>query len=122
MKVLVADGDIDNRNLLVELLQGRGYLTSGADDAVEAKKQLRGHDIDLVILDACLPRVKRTEGLGEAIRANRAPTILLTGMGSDADTELAEYLGVAACMTKPLELDVLMEQIVRMTETPGAMR
>ena len=122
VRVLVADGDIDNRSLLVDLLQGRGYLTSEADDAAEAEEQLREPDIDLVILDAALLRLSPADGLKETIRANRTPMILLTGMGCDAGADLVESFGVSACLTKPLNLDVLMERIARVMETPGAMR
>gem|GEM_PF-4233606 len=122
MRILVADGDIDNRNLLVEFLQGRGYLTSEADDTAEAKKQLGEPDIDLVILDAALPRLSAANGLDKAICVNRIPMILLTGMGCDGGADLVESYDVAARLAKPLNLDILMEQIVRVTETPGAMR
>ncbi len=110
--ILVVDDDVDLREVLKEIFQGRGYRALSASDGVEAAALLAGHRIDLVVLDIRMPR---QDGLG-VLRHIREqdpalPVIVVTGMATEDELREAAELGIRACLHKPFELKRLLAEI-----------
>ena len=87
--ILVAEDEPSVRELLVEVLSRVGYTVLAAEDGVEAAQLFAAHDreIDLVLLDAVMPRLGGPGAL-ERIRSLRpdVPALLSTGYTADGDT------------------------------------
>ena len=75
-KVLVVDDDRALNHVLVELLQGAGYLAAGVTDGLTASKRLAREKFDAVLLDIGLPKMSGLDVL-ERIRTKKWPTKVL---------------------------------------------
>lgn len=110
--ILVVDDDVDLREVLKEIFQGRGYRALGASDGVEATALLAGHRIDLVVLDIRMPRQDGLALLRHIRERNPAlPVIVVTGMATEDELREAAELGIRACLHKPFELKRLLAEI-----------
>ena len=116
--VLIVEDDPDTREMLTTLLTTEGFYAVGAEDGLEALHLLRSvrhraPDVPcLVLLDLKMPRLGGNEfrraQLGDPIVAN-VPIAVISG-AVDAH-ERAETLGAVATLTKPIDLDVLLDVV-----------
>ena len=118
--VLIVEDDPDAREMIATLLTTQGFYAVGAEDGLEALHLLRTvrHRAPqvpcLVLLDLTMPRLGgdefRRAQLNDPILAG-IPIAVMSG-ATDA-TERAETLGAVATLTKPLDLDVLVDVVRR---------
>lgn len=112
--ILLAEDDLEIRDIVQELLEEKGY------DVIPARTGRQALDFlsldprsppDLVILDLMMPIVTGWQVL-EAIQHDPAlakiPVVILTAASQDRPT------GAAAFLRKPFRIDVLMETIERL--------
>lgn len=87
--VLIVDDSAEVRALLAKILELDGYDTIEAEDGREALQLLAETDIDLVLLDAMMPKVNGWETLN-AIRESKStalvPVVLCTAREIDPGT------------------------------------
>jgi two-component system NtrC family response regulator len=112
-RILIADDEASQRELLAGFLQRLDYDVLEAEDGVGALDAVRQGGVDLVLLDQRMPRL----GGAEAIRALREvqpdlDIVVITAFGSVAEAVEALKLGAGDYLTKPLDLDRL-EIVVR---------
>jgi two-component system response regulator CpxR len=118
--ILLAEDDLDIRDILQELLEEKGY------DVVPARTGRQALDFlsmdprsppDIVILDLMMPIVTGWQVL-EAIQHDPAlakiPVVVLTAASQDRPT------GAAAFLRKPFRLDALLEVIQGLREKKSA--
>lgn len=118
--VLIVEDDRDTREMLASWLAREGFYAVGAEDGLEALHLLRTvrHRAPnapcLVLLDLKMPRLGGNEfrraQLGDPIVA-AVPVAVMSG-ASDAE-QRAQTLGAVATITKPLDLDTLLEVVRR---------
>ena len=74
-RILIADDNTGQRDVLVEMLQGLGHQCVGAEDGLKAKAALEKEDYDLLVTDLRMPGL---DGLGllEAVRKMDRKTVL----------------------------------------------
>ena len=118
--VLIVEDDPDTREMIATLLTTQGFYAVGAEDGLEALHLLRTvrHRAPsapcLVLLDLTMPRLSghefRRAQLNDPILAG-IPIAVMSG-AIDA-TEWAVTLGAVATLTKPIDLDVLVEVVRR---------
>jgi CheY-like chemotaxis protein len=118
--VLVVEDDADTREMLTTLLTTQGFYAVGAEDGLEALHLLRSvlhrspQTPCLVLLDLAMPRLSGNEfrraQLNDPIVAG-VPIAVMSG-AIDA-TERGETLGAVATLTKPIDLDVLIDVVRR---------
>jgi signal transduction histidine kinase/ActR/RegA family two-component response regulator len=112
--VLVADDDAVNRHLLARLLLELGFDVRTAADGRQALELLRGSATDLLITDLVMPYVDGIE-LTQVLHgaADRKPPLILAVSASASDYSSQEALraGCDAFLSKPLELDLLLNRI-----------
>lgn len=116
--VLIVEDDPDTREMLTALLTTEGFYAVGAEDGLEGLHLLRtvkrrAPDVPcLVLLDLKMPRLGgdefRRAQLGDPIVAS-VPIAVMSG-AIDA-REHAETLGAVATLTKPIDLDVLLDVV-----------
>lgn len=108
-------------NFLRISLEAVGANFEGAVTASGGLALCESSQPDLVVLDLGLPdregfniipRLKRLD------RNGRVPVIVLTVRNTPEDRERAEYLGASAYITKPFEMDVLLDVIYEQLSLP----
>ena len=118
--VLIVEDDPETREMLKALLATEGIYAVAAEDGLEALHLLRAvrHRAPdtpcLVLLDLEMPRLGghefRRAQLGDPTVAN-VPVAVISG-ATDLQ-ERAEAMGAVATLTKPLDIDALMEVVKR---------
>lgn len=113
--VLLVEDDSGIREMLVDCLTDAGYHTVEAANGLAALELLRGGlDPRLILLDLVMPLMNGQEFLSAwraSAPADTPPVIVLTA--DQREHEHAAQLGVAAVITKPMELENLLAMVDR---------
>jgi nitrogen regulation protein NR(I) len=122
-KILVVD---DERNVLrafEEILESRGHEVLAARGAEDAMRRLADTDIELVILDICLPGMNGLDALDQ-IRGVQPglPVIVMTGQGTTDTAIEATKRGAFDYLLKPFEPAEMLSTIVKALEAGRLMK
>lgn len=124
--VVIVDDEKDFCELLARALQLRnGELeVHQAHTGLEGLETIRRLKPDLVVLDIKMPRMNGYEVLN-SMRADKrlkeVPVMMLTSLtegGVKSDEAWAQSLEVQAFVTKPLELEVIVQKIETLLKIP----
>ena len=123
MKILIADDDHKSRSILRKILTKVGYTVFQASNGVEALENVKENSPDIIISDVMMPIMDGFE-LCRKIKADerfkRIPFLFHTAIYLDRkDEELAMALGGERFITKPIEIDQLLEIIRQVLEDKG---
>jgi DNA-binding response OmpR family regulator len=111
MKILIADDDLELRELLSFALRHAGYLVIQAADGAEALRCFDQEQPDLVILDVNMPQLNGFE-VCRRIRAEATtPIMLLTVRSSEEDQVQGLDLGADDYLTKPFSPRTLLARV-----------
>ncbi|MFH8258742.1 response regulator transcription factor [Streptomyces roseolus] len=114
LRVLVVEANTRDATLLLQGLNGQGYVTQSARNGAQALRLHR--DADLVLLDLDLPDLDGLE-VCRGIRAvSETPIITVTARDSELDRVLGLRAGADDCLVKPYgfrELLARMEAVMR---------
>jgi len=120
--ILIVDDDPDFVEATRVVLEGAGYAVQSASNGKEGLARLKKGGVDLLVLDVMM--TDDTEGFhtAEEIRGNPAtakvPIVMLTGISQKTgfafspETD-AEYLPVNVFLEKPVDPDVLLDEIAK---------
>jgi DNA-binding NtrC family response regulator len=112
-KILIADDEPSNRNILREELTDRGYMVEIAKDGSEALTKVRGLRPDLVILDFMMPDLSGLDVLKELRkRDDDTPVVMITAYGTVNRAVEAMKAGAYDFITRPFDPDHI-EIVVR---------
>jgi CheY-like chemotaxis protein len=120
VRILLVEDNPENRDMLSRRLTRRGYQMQFAMDGAEAVRMTQAELPDLVLMDLSLPVMDGWEATRrlKADPATRAiPVIALTAHAMVGDRERAIAAGADDYDTKPVDLERLLEKIVRLA--PG---
>ncbi|MFC4064493.1 response regulator transcription factor [Actinoplanes subglobosus] len=112
--VLVVDDDEDVRDLVTFKLQMAGYRTVTAADGCTALTLISEAHPDLVVLDVAMPGM---DGLSVCYRMHadpataEIPVIMLSGMASETDIDLAFVSGAEEYLPKPVNTGELVRRV-----------
>ena len=122
MHVLIVDDDPSVRGILrLGLL---GHDVSEAADGLEALATLEAEVIDVVLLDLMMPHLDGFDVLS-AVRARHGEgvvVLVLTGRAAEDDHIAAFRLGADGYLTKPFDIDAILEQVEAAAERDVATR
>jgi two-component system cell cycle response regulator DivK len=113
--VLIADDDVDTRDLYGFYLKQNGYRIAAAADGEEALKKAAKLQPDLVVMDLAMPKVngeQATRILKSDPKTKQIPVVLLTGYA----VEGANTVRRSNCdgfLIKPCEPESLLSEIRR---------
>jgi two-component system cell cycle response regulator DivK len=116
-KVLVAEDNAVNRELLRELLEVRGYDVTEACDGEEALDMLAKSRPDILLLDIGMPKL---DGFGvmRYIRVNaelaNLPVLAITAYAMRGDREGVIKAGFDGYLSKPINATMLAEEMDRL--------
>jgi two-component system, chemotaxis family, chemotaxis protein CheY len=118
--VLIVEDDPETREMLTLMLATEGFHAVGAEDGLEALHLLRtvrhrAPEVPcLVLLDLKMPRLGggefRRAQLGDPTVAS-VPVAVMSGAIDAA--QRAQALGAVATLTKPIDMDVLLQVVKR---------
>ena len=110
-RILVVDGDADQRELLARRFQRYGFAVETARDGVEALRRIDSGHPDLVMLEVLLPGMNGLEVLERLRRQwSRAelPVILATALETTNDVIEGLERGANDYVTKPFDFPVVI--------------
>ncbi|BBL77133.1 histidine kinase N-terminal 7TM domain-containing protein [Methylomagnum ishizawai] len=114
--ILLVEDNIINREVLVELLDGRGLRVRSAENGLQALRAVAARKPDAVLMDCQMPVMDGYEAC-RALRANPAyrdlPIIALTANALDSDRERCLAAGMNAYLVKPVDLEALLRALVQ---------
>lgn len=112
-KVLVADDDIVNRQVLAELLKPE-HTVLLAKNGEQALERAARHQPDLILLDVVMPDIDGYEVLrrlrGDALTAH-IPVIFISGLAGPEDEANGLKMGAADYISKPFNETVVMARV-----------
>ncbi|HAT71711.1 MAG TPA: hypothetical protein DCS63_02715 [Elusimicrobia bacterium] len=115
IKILVADDNEQITESLSKLL--KDYDVTLAHDGKSALDIAASWKPDLVLLDVAMPVMSGIEVLGKLMAMPRRPlVIMLTGDESVETVSKAMGIGVFSYITKPLDADLLLDQVRKAAE------
>jgi CheY-like chemotaxis protein len=119
-RILVVDDEPTICELIADTLRESGYRVDSAPNGADALELMLHFVPQVIVLDLMMPRLD-ANGFLERMRLNprfaSIPILIVTA--SYAAYEAAERLGARACLTKPFELDELVDTIGRLLDEPG---
>jgi CheY-like chemotaxis protein len=118
--VLIVEDDPDTREMLTTLLTTQGFYAVGAEDGLEALHLLRTvrHRAPqtpcLILLDLTMPRLGGHEFRRAQLSDPSVSGVPVAVMSGAVDAvQRAETLGAVAALTKPIDLEVLLDVVRR---------
>lgn len=117
LSILVVDDDVATCELLTLFLGMYGAAVSVAFSAEEGLKAFNQVQPDLLISDVCMPNItghtliKRIRAL-EASTGKQTPAIALSALASKKDQLNSLEVGFQRHVTKPVEPDILLAEIL----------
>ena len=118
-RVLVVDDEPTICELIAETLRESGYRVDTASNGAEALEVMRGRVPNAIVLDVMMPRLN-AYGFVARLRVTPGfasiPILIVTA--SYGAYEAAERLGAHACLTKPFELDALVDMVGQLVGEP----
>jgi len=118
LEVLAVDDDEDTTALLRYLLEMNGAKVTTANSGSEALDLARAEHFDVVLSDISMPSM---DGFEFVRRLRALPgkedirVVALTGFGRKEDVEQAENEGFVAHLTKPFDVEALLQFLSRLS-------
>ncbi|HWY54814.1 MAG TPA: response regulator [Terriglobales bacterium] len=117
MKILVAEDNAVNRELLRELLEMRGHAVIEACNGEEALRVLEESRPDILLLDLGMP-VLDGYGTVRRVRANPGfatlPVLAVTAYAMQGDKERILRSGFDGYLSKPINPTLLFQELERL--------
>jgi PAS domain S-box-containing protein len=126
VRVLVAEDNVFNQQVVQHLLQRRGHTVRVANDGHEALAALKQESFNLLLLDLHMPgldgfRVIEAIRLGERDTGGHLPVIALTARAMKGERDRCLRAGMDDYLSKPIRAADLLQAIERVTAaTPAA--
>jgi two-component system, cell cycle response regulator DivK len=116
MRILIAEDNPDNREMLSRRLRRRGYDIVLAQDGAEAVQAAQAQAPDVILMDVSMPVMSGLEA-ARALRALPAtqaiPIIALTAHAMPSDRQACIEAGCNSFATKPIDFPALIDLIER---------
>jgi DNA-binding NtrC family response regulator len=118
IKLLICDDEVKFLDSIAERLELRGFDVTRATSGNEAVEAARAGGFDLAILDLKMPGMNGIEVLEILKKEHKyLEVIILTGHGSIDSAVESTKLGAFGYLSKPYDLDDLLESLKNAYET-----
>jgi CheY-like chemotaxis protein len=116
-KILIAEDNAVNRELLRELLEARGYTVDEACDGQEALHMIEQKRPDLLLLDIGMPILDGyavIRKIRENPRSATLPVVAVTAYAMQSDREKVLASQFDGYLSKPVDARLLAEELNRL--------
>ena len=110
-RILLVDDEVAIQRAVAPLLRSRGYEVEVVGTGLEAVNALADRAPDLIVLDLGLPDLEGTEVCRRIRKQSKAPIVILSARGEEADKVAALDLGADDYVTKPFGPEELLARI-----------
>lgn len=111
IKILIADDEINIREVVKEYGKVNGYEVLEAEDGQKAIDMVDEYKFDLIILDIMMPKLDGYTACRQIKAKQDIPVIMLSARQEEADKLFGFELGIDDYMTKPFSPKELMARI-----------
>ena len=111
MNILIAEDEMDLRNLLKLHIEQEGYSVFAAKNGFEALEVIQKETVSLAILDVMMPRLDGFNLLRKIRETSTLPVIFLTARSDDMDKILGLGIGADDYLVKPFSMAELLARI-----------
>ena len=114
--ILYVEDNYDNRVLIRRVLESEGYQMCEASTASDAFEQIEKYRPDLILMDINMPEMDGytlTSKIKETPEYKKIPVIAVTANVMRGDKERSLKAGCDGYIQKPIDIDILTEQIER---------
>jgi CheY-like chemotaxis protein len=115
-KILVVDDDEQSRELMEAMLTPHGYDVVTAENGEIGVTLATRDKPSLILLDIMMPVIDGYVALSMMKKdpaISGIPVIMVTALGYDLNKKLADRLGAAGYITKPVSLSALLKEVGR---------
>ncbi len=120
--IFLVEDDLNIRDTLTQVLLCEGYEIHSASSGLEALTYLRASEApSLILLDLALTNIEGWEYMEKIKRIPKltnVPIVIISGDVSNRSKALCK--GAAAYLTKPLDIDLLLDTLCLITSTTSA--
>ena len=113
-KIMIVEDDLDQREMLVLMLQKEGFETETAEDGTEFLNRLDTFNPDIVTLDVMMPGLTTWEILKDLKDKKSKPKIILLTVVRYSEEEKKKIMtmgNIVDYIKKPFDLDDFMDAI-----------
>ncbi len=112
--ILYVEDNLENRILIMRVLNAEGYEIAFAENATEAMTAIEEKNFDLILMDINLPDTDGytlTNKLRQIPKLDGVPILALTANVMKGDREKSLEAGCDGYIQKPIDVDTLPKQI-----------
>ncbi|MCA9958659.1 MAG: response regulator [Anaerolineales bacterium] len=112
--ILYVEDNLDNRKLVSRVLRASGFEFHGVEDGKGALAYLAEQTPDLILMDINLPEIDgytMTQQLRQIDKLATIPIVAMTANVMKADREKSVAAGCDGFIQKPINVDLLPDQI-----------
>jgi len=120
LRILVAEDNIKNREIIVNILESKGHRVDTVGNGKELLENTRKFPYDLILTDVQMPvmdGIEATVRLREEEKEKYTPVIAMTAFSDKADKVKCISSGMDDYITKPVDKGELFEAIENALET-----
>ena len=113
-KILIAEDDMDIRELVVITLQFSDYEVVSVEDGAAAVEAARRDSFDLILMDVRMPRMSGYEAcrlIKEEEDTQDVPVIFLSAKGQESEIQTGLLAGADQYILKPFAPEELVDTI-----------
>ncbi|NNE91115.1 MAG: response regulator [Verrucomicrobiales bacterium] len=113
-RLLIADDDPENRELLARLLEPHGHDMVFAENGRQAVDKIQSDDFDAVLLDIQMPEMDGFEvldALHDSGHLRQTPVIVVTGLQDERDAVRCIEIGAEDFLSRPIRPALLMARL-----------
>jgi CheY-like chemotaxis protein len=121
-RILVADDNKANLDLMLYLLRAFGHDAVGVPDGLAAFDAASSGTFSLVLTDILMPGIDGYELLRRVradARLTHTPLVAVTALAMPSDAERIAAAGFDGCITKPIEPQTFVAQVESFLPTSG---
>lgn len=101
INILMVDDETEIIKLMDIYVKNEGYTLLQASNGLEALEILRGHKVDLIILDVMMPEMDGIQACMKIREDNNTPIIMLSAKSQEIDKIAGLSIGADDYVTKP---------------------
>jgi DNA-binding response OmpR family regulator len=112
-KIMVVDDEQDLREMIQIMLRKEGFQTNTAENGTDLLNKIDDFQPDLITLDVMMPGLTTREILDKLKEKKTKPKIILLTVVrySEEEKQKLHQMGIVDYVTKPFELDNLINTI-----------